>query len=258
MEFYKIYNVLDVLFYISTFLPFDILIKMRRISKKFKNVTESVLWQIHNLDWTLLQSECVMVCDKSLLIRNNKKNIFNFALDHGYDNIIHVLLKLGIDISNISDILVKIFKTGNTKSIFRLLDDKRVDPSACNNFAIRRASVNGHIAVVQLLLNDKRVDPSAYSNFAIQLASANGHTAVVQLLLNDKRVDPSACDNYAIRWASANGHIAVIQLLLKDSRVDPTACDNSAIGLASADGHTAVVQLLLNDPRVDQSLNNNK
>ena len=51
------------------------------------------------------------------------------------------------------------------------------------------------IEVVKLLLTDKRVNPSANNNFAIRWASRNGHTKVVKLLLADERVDPSANDN---------------------------------------------------------------
>jgi ankyrin repeat protein len=251
MESHKIYDVADMLFYISSFVPFDVLIKMMIISKKFKNVIEIVLWRIHDLNWTLLQSECTMIHDKNLLVRNNKKKIFEFAIEYGYYNIIHVLLKLNVDPSADNNFAIKhASANGHTAVVQLLLNDKRVDPSAGNNYAIRCASVNGHIAVLQLLLNDKRVDPSADDNYVIRRASAYGHIAVVQILLNDKKVDPTACNNFAIRRASANGHIAVVQLLLNDKRVDPSAYSNFAIQLASANGHTAVVQLLKADKRV--------
>jgi hypothetical protein len=59
---------------------------------------------------------------------------------------------------------------------------------------------------VKLLLNDHRVDPSAYNNDAIRRASENGHVEVVKPLVSDPRVDPSADDNDAIQLASDNGH----------------------------------------------------
>src|SRR5690606_17610592 len=64
------------------------------------------------------------------------------------------------------------------------------------------ASVHGHLEVVQELLKDKRVDPSARDNYAIQYASSNGHLEVVKELLKDKRVDPSAENNEAIQYVS--------------------------------------------------------
>jgi hypothetical protein len=48
------------------------------------------------------------------------------------------------------------------------------------------------LAVVELLLQDKRVDPAANQNYAIRSAARNGHSAVVELLSRDARVDASA------------------------------------------------------------------
>jgi hypothetical protein len=72
---------------------------------------------------------------------------------------------------------------------------------------------------VKLLLADKRVDPSAKNQFAIRKACQNGHPEIVKLLLADKRVDPSADDQYPIRSVSVKGHFEVAQLLLADQRV---------------------------------------
>ena len=91
-----------------------------------------------------------------------------------------------------------------------------VDPSARYNDAIRQASKNGHIEVVNRLLQDPRVDPSARDNYAIRFASINGHIEVVNRLLQDNRVDPSDRDNWAIRHASYSGHIEVVNRLLQD------------------------------------------
>jgi ankyrin repeat protein len=52
------------------------------------------------------------------------------------------------------------------------------------------ASYNGHSKVVELLLKDKRVDPSDCDNDAIKWASKNGHLEIVKLLSEDKRVNP--------------------------------------------------------------------
>ena len=52
----------------------------------------------------------------------------------------------------------------------RLLLDLRVNPAAPDNVAIRLASVNGHLPIVERLLLDPRVDPSA-PILAIRLAS---------------------------------------------------------------------------------------
>jgi ankyrin repeat protein len=139
-----------------------------------------------------------------------------------------------------------------------LLSHDLFDPSVRddeNDSAIEIASYYGRTEVVRLLLSDNRVDPSACDSYAIKWASQNGHDKVVRLLLSDNRVDPSDINNYAIKMASHNGHVEVVRLLLSDNRVDPSADDNEAIRSASENRHDKVVRLLLSDNRVDLSLN---
>lgn len=89
---------------------------------------------------------------------------------------------------------------------------------------------------------EQGIDITASDNYAIRWASENGHLAVVELLLKHG-ADCTASDNYAIRWASYNGHLAVVELLLKHG-ADCTADNNYAIFRASANGHLAIVELL--------------
>ena len=116
--------------------------------------------------------------------------------------------------------------------------------------AIKYASANGHLAIVQILIEDPRVDPSAGDDAAIKNASRKGHLDVVQLLLRDPRVNPSALDNEAIRGALRNGQISVGQLLLQDPRVDLSALNNQALRSSSRTNSREVCNLLLSDPRV--------
>ena len=147
------------------------------------------------------------------------------------------------------------------------------DPRFSSNSAVRFASENGHLAVVEVLLAWKgeenpfdwepmvsneqliRVDPTAKRNYAIIAASRNGRLEVVKALLawegpNGERVNPTVMGNSAVRFASENGHLAVVKALLawegpNDKRVNPTAHDNYAVRFASENGHLAVVQALL-------------
>jgi ankyrin repeat protein len=139
----------------------------------------------------------------------------------------------------------------------RFVINDGIDPSADNNYAIRKASEHGRLEVVKELLKDKRVDPAANINYAIENASNNGHLEVVKELLKDNRVDPSVRNNYAIVSASEYGHLEVVKELLKDKRVDPSAHNNWAIQSASKNGYLEVVKELLQDPRVDPSVNDN-
>jgi hypothetical protein len=93
---------------------------------------------------------------------------------------------------------------------------------------------------------------------ALRSASKQGHLDVVELLLRDPRVDAAALDNAPLRRACYAGHVSVVKRLLADPRVDPTAGNHDAITTASYCAHTAVVDALLADGRVDPSVPNNR
>ena len=76
-------------------------------------------------------------------------------------------------------------KSDNDELVNVLLEFSDIDPSVDDNYAIRMASIYGHVAVVDRLLQDGGVDPSNYKNYAIRLASGKGHIAVVNRLLQD-------------------------------------------------------------------------
>ena len=125
---------------------------------------------------------------------------------------------------------------GHAKSVERLIQDPRVDPTAKDNEAVQCAACYGRTEIVKMLLQDSRVDPSAGDNDAIRWAAINGHAKIVKMLLGNPSVDPSSENNYAIRAAAKYGQTQVVQVLLEDPRVDPSAEDNAAIGSASEDG----------------------
>jgi len=81
---------------------------------------------------------------------------------------------------------------------------------------------------------DMRVDPNVENDYAIRKAAENGHLAIVNCILRDSRFKPGY--PYTICLASKNGHIAVIDRLLRDPRVDPTTLswsDKSTLELAT-------------------------
>ncbi len=83
---------------------------------------------------------------------------------------------------------------------------------------ITEASKLGDVEIVDELIH-RGYNPSTNNNLAIRLASENGHLPVVNRLLQDNRVNPTADNNYAIRWASLNGRLPVVKRLLQDDRV---------------------------------------
>ncbi|KAJ2988981.1 hypothetical protein HDV02_005226, partial [Globomyces sp. JEL0801] len=94
---------------------------------------------------------------------------------------------------------------------------------------LEKAIRNNKANIVQILIEDKRVDPSAEDNHAIRCACSDGRTEIVKILLNDVRVDPSALDNAALICACLIGHTEIVKMMIKDKRVDPSANENMAI-----------------------------
>ena len=72
---------------------------------------------------------------------------------------------------------------GNNKFISKILFKLLLLRGGCSDYTMMKAIQKDKIEVVKLLLQDKRVDPSAEDNYAIRWASANGYTEVVKLLL---------------------------------------------------------------------------
>jgi len=134
-------------------------------------------------------------------------------------------------------------------AVVDLMIQAGVDPSTKGNWAIRYASESGHLPVVNRLLQDKRLDTSACAD-AFRDASTQGHMSIVNRLLQDERMDPSAQKNWPIQWASRHGHLSIVDHLLRDRRVDPSANGNNALLVAAEHGQLAVVDRLLQDERV--------
>jgi len=116
-----------------------------------------------------------------------------------------------------------------------------VQHGADDDEALRWASANGHLDVVQFLVEVGHADDEA-----LHRASYNGHLAVVQFLVQHG-ADVHALNDSALRWASARGHLAVVQFLVQHG-ADVHADNDGALRWASARGHLAVVQFLKSLP----------
>jgi len=96
----------------------------------------------------------------------------------------------------------------NDVSTFEYLISNGVD----DDCAVRWASENGHLEVVQFLISNG-ADIHACNDYAIRWASINGHLEVVQFLIS-KGADIHADNDFAVRHASKNGHLEVVQFLI--------------------------------------------
>ena len=122
---------------------------------------------------------------------------------------------------------------------------------------LHNAAIRGHVDVVRYLCElppDRRVDPSAHQNCAIRHAARLGKADVVQYLCGlprDRGVDPSTLHNYSIRRAAWLGHVDVVRYLCElppDRGVDPSTLNSGAIHTAANQGHVDVVRYVLNLP----------
>ncbi|KAI8901165.1 ankyrin repeat-containing domain protein [Globomyces pollinis-pini] len=197
-------------------------------------------------------------CLKSNIVLSTEslQSAFNWIIKSpNADQVVHFMVQnRNVNPSISQNFAIKLSaQIGNFKVLKTLLKDSRVNAGDDDNFAIQAASANGHTSIVELLLQDINVDPSSVNNKAIRHAAENGHVDVVKILISDPRTNPNALNQYAIRLAAANGHTDVVKFLLNDSRVDPSVLNNEAIRKAAENGHLKIVELLLADARTNPS-----
>lgn len=144
----------------------------------------------------------------------------------------------------------------------RLLADPRVDPSARDCEAFRRACATDFSALAARLQADPRVDPSAGNNAALVDACHHSDSAMAHWLLDlgDPRVDPSARESEAVEHAARRGDDVLVERLLSYPRVNPWSSRYrkcAAVAAAEA-GHVQMVERLLADPRIDPAVHGTK
>ncbi|KAI9339310.1 ankyrin repeat-containing domain protein [Obelidium mucronatum] len=195
-----------------------------------------------------------------LLLTDTRVGAYNDALElaceNGHTEIVQLLLSIDtVDPATDDNYpLILASLSGHADIVSLLLETGKTDPSARDDYAFIGACAFGCLDVARLLI--ALVDPAADYNRAIRDASANGLVDIVDLLLKDERVDASAEENWAIRYASSVCP-RVVRLLLADAKVDPSACDNEAIREAAENGMAEIIPLLLGDDRVDPNVWNN-
>ena len=122
---------------------------------------------------------------------------------------------------------------------------------------IRTLIKNNNFEEFRLLFNDKKIDPSWDENYAIRYACKCGHVEIVKSLLNDSRVDPSANYNYCLFISVQIGNLDIVKLLLSHPTINPTDCMDSVFCCAVQLGHFEIANVLLIDGRIDPSEFNN-
>jgi ankyrin repeat protein len=164
-----------------------------------------------------------------------------------------------------------------------LIEKRKADPGAFDNFPLRAASLSDNYEMVKMLMNLPRVNPSALQYSAVYNSVLSGGFHVFERLIADPYTyytelsedlfysacevgnlgvvkfsvgfgkNPSAGFNYCVRTASEGGFQVLIEYLLNDTRVDASDMQNDALYRASKNGNVEIVRLLLQDESVDPS-----
>lgn len=102
---------------------------------------------------------------------------------------------------------------------FKALLEVGIDPTTDNNYALRHASKNGCIDIVQLLVKDPRVNLNDENGSPLLHAVANGHIRIVKLLLEEEHTDPTLGYLRSLKAAYHFGHSDILEMLIQDSRI---------------------------------------
>jgi ankyrin repeat protein len=160
-----------------------------------------------------------------------------------------------------------------------LLQDPRIDPTACCNSAIHSAIQLKKDEMARLLLDDGRVDPFAMNSRPFLVAIQNGMTAVVQELLKDDRCNVSlikpehlitsaqyGLDVIKLIWSDPRYHLEpsqfltqacqkglhdFVEMMVQDDRFDPSQNDNEPFRQAIIHKKFEIVDILLSSPKLN-------
>jgi hypothetical protein len=112
-------------------------------------------------------------------IDENNINYFKYLYNNYYNSVNNkdVLLDL-------KDLLIYSVYHNKIEFVKFLLQDKRIDPTTTENFALFYSVNYGFIEIVDLLINDDRIDPTINDNFNICLALEKNHIEIFKLIYN--------------------------------------------------------------------------
>ena len=182
------------------------------------------------------------------------------AAENGHINIIELILE-NVDTIHegyIVSAMVEASGEGSIESVKLLLNKHGAKvnlQSKVGWFALKMASLKGHIKIAQLLLEygaDVNLRTNNDGTTALMVASQNGHSEVVDLLLNhNAEVNMQNNDGYyALMYASQEGHIKILEQLLNHG-ADKTLKDKSNKTALSVAKNNVVATTLEGDYHLD-------
>lgn len=174
--------------------------------------------------------------------RENRNKLLTLAIQHRPSRLFEKILKLDIDLTAYNNAALKtaVRTVANIGDDYRwalsnlilLLNDKRIDPAADNNWAIRYAAAHDNVDLMKLLLqfdvdpmaNNPRTSSVDHDQTASPFVNNNGEAlinaivkdniAILSLLLADKRTNPAVANNCPLRMAVKYRNIEVVKMIL--------------------------------------------
>ena len=93
--------------------------------------------------------------------------------------------------------LIKAINEGDYERLVILCEDKDINLSYADNWAIQEATERGYDCIVSLLLKYNTVNPAANDNYCLRQSVKKNNYKIAKILLEDKRVDPTHDENWA-------------------------------------------------------------
>lgn len=204
---------------------------------------------------------CYLISRTQIVSNDDRLVVFNLAVRNGYSLALQeFFINCGFKIHESDNLVLRTAATfGRVNQVKDLLKNPNVDPGALDNEALRYASANGHLEVVDMLLRWKRhnlkLDPQVNGNEALLSAIKGKHAQVALRLIQDDRVQPIAQSFAMAKRLVKRGLISVMEALLKSEKIDPAISHeritNFPIQYAMRLGNIPMVNVLLSHKKVN-------
>ena len=139
--------------------------------------------------------------------------VFYFAIQKGYLDIIKYLAAHGADVHDRGDYPLRIASENGHLDIVKYLVEQGADVHVDYDSALRQASYYGYTDIVKYLV-EQGANIHAGRDDALRWAVSHGYLDLVKCLV-EYGANIHALDDHALRYASENGHLEVVECLVE-------------------------------------------
>lgn len=222
-----------------------------------KDIDREILLKLSNED---LISACTInryffniVCDDNFFYRKllfTYPNSLKYFQKNSYNTYKEFYLKVTYYVFRLLEDFNYAYTTGNPKKQYKFF--KRCENSQS---LLYKSAYQGEIELVKEAI-ERGIYIPAYGEYALKLASINGHLEIVKYLVEytipifsytgnlvERKINIHVNDEEALLRASENGHLEVVKYLISLG-ADIHADNNAALRIATLKGHLDVVRYL--------------